>query len=78
MTEHDIFKGILSDVALYQNNKSQYLYFFNNALQHDHRYVKHMPLPSPTFPERTITRCPLGAFTSVMIFFKMIKIKALI
>ena len=52
MTEHDLFKGIQSDVALYQNNKSQYLsHFFNNALQHDHRYVKHMPLPWPSFPE---------------------------
>ena len=38
MTEYDLFKGILSDVTLYQNNKIQYLgYFFNNALQHDHR-----------------------------------------
>ena len=52
MTEHDLFKGILSDVALYQNNKSQYLsYFFNNVLQHDHRYVQHMHLPWLEFPE---------------------------
>ena len=42
MTDHDLFKGIPSDAALYQNNKSQYLgYFFNNVLQHDHRYIKH-------------------------------------
>ena len=52
MTEHDLFKEILSDVALYQNIKSQYLsYFFNNVLQHDYCYVKHMPLPRPSFPE---------------------------
>ena len=52
MTEHDLFKGIPSDVALYQSNKSQYLsYFFNNVLQHDHGYVKHMPLPWPLFPK---------------------------
>ena len=42
MTEHELFKGILPDVSLYQNSKSQYLsYFFDNVLQHDHRYVKH-------------------------------------
>ena len=52
MTEYDLFKGLLSDVALYQNNKSQYLsYFYNNVPQHDHRYIKHMPLFWPSFPE---------------------------
>ena len=52
MTEHEMFKGNLPDVSLYQNNKSRYLsYFFDNVLQHDHRYVKHMPLPRPSFPE---------------------------
>ena len=45
-TEHDLFKEILSDVAFYQNNKSQYLsYFFNNVLENDHRDVQHMPQP---------------------------------
>ena len=58
MTEHDMFKGILPNVALYQNNKSQYLsYFFNNVLQHDHRYVKHIPLPWPSFPETRNESC---------------------
>ena len=52
MTEHDLFQGILSDVTLYQTNKSQYLsYFFNNVLQHDHHNVKRMPLPWPPFPK---------------------------
>ena len=55
MSNHDPFKEILPDVALYQNNKSQYLTyffnFFNNVLQHDHRYAQHVPLPWPAFPE---------------------------
>ena len=67
MTEYDLFKGILSDVALYQNNKSQYLtYIFDYVLQHDYRYVKHMPLRWLSFPEtqRIMTR-PLNASTLV-------------